>query len=54
MPLAEWSKQTFDNVLVQGDNMYLKALNSGLLILDDGVEVLSIDDLPTVIDVSFL
>ena len=33
--------------------MYLKALNSGLLILDDGVEVLSIDDLPTVVDVSF-
>jgi hypothetical protein len=53
MPLTEWSKQTFDNVLVQGDNMYLKALNSGLLILDDGVEVLSIDDLPTVVDVSF-
>jgi hypothetical protein len=22
MPLTEWSKQTFDNVLVQGDNMY--------------------------------
>jgi hypothetical protein len=53
MPLTEWSKQTFDNVLVQGDNMYLKALNSGLLILEDGVEVLCIDNLPTVVDVSF-
>jgi hypothetical protein len=53
MPSTEWSKQTFDNVLIQGDNMYLKALNSGLLIIDDGVEVLSVDDLLTVVDVSF-
>jgi hypothetical protein len=53
MPLTDWSKQTFDNVLVHGYNMYIKALNSGLLILDDGVEGLSIDDLPTVVDVSF-
>jgi hypothetical protein len=53
MLLTEWSKQTFDNILVQGDNMYLKALTSGLLILEDGVDVLCIDDLPTVVDVSF-
>ena len=53
MPLTDLSKQTFDNVLVHGDNMYIKALHSGLLILDDGVEGLSIDDLPTVVDVSF-
>jgi hypothetical protein len=53
MPLTDWSKQTFDNVLVHGDIMYIKALNSGLLILDDGVEGLSIDDLPTVVDISF-
>jgi hypothetical protein len=35
-PLADWSESTF-NVLLQGDKMYLKALNTGLIVLDPGV-----------------
>jgi hypothetical protein len=36
-PLADWSESTFNNVLLQGDKMYLKALNTGLIVLDPGV-----------------
>jgi hypothetical protein len=32
--------------------MYLKPLKSGLLILNESVDVLSTDDLPTLVDVS--
>ncbi len=32
--------------------MYLKALNSGLVVLDQGVEFLSVDNLPNVVGVS--
>ena len=45
-PLIDWSTTTFNNVLLQGDKMYLKALNSGLVILDQGIEFLSVDNLP--------
>ena len=31
--------------------MYLKALNSGLIVLDPGVEFLSVDNLPKVVSV---
>ena len=32
MPLIDWSKTTFiNNVLLQGDKMYLRALNNGLI-----------------------
>ena len=31
-PLLDWSATTFDNVLSQGDQMYLKALNKGLIV----------------------
>jgi hypothetical protein len=41
IPLTAWSFTTF-NVLIQGDKMYLRALNNGLLVLDPGVEFLSI------------
>ena len=32
--------------------MYLRALNNGLLVLDPGVEFLSIDNLPTIVTVN--
>ncbi len=51
-PLIDWSTTTFSNVLfIQGDKMYLKALNSGLVVLDQGVEFLSVDNLPNVVGV---
>ena len=35
-------KTTLNNVLLQEDSMYLEALNSGLIVLDSGVDLLSI------------
>ena len=40
-PLFNWSKTTFDNVLLQGDKMYLKALTRGLITSDPEVEFLT-------------
>ena len=51
IPVIDWSKTTLDNVLLQGDKMYLKALNSGLIVLDPGVDFLSVDNLPKVVSV---
>ena len=34
IPLVQWSKTTIDNILAQGDQMYLKALNNGFIIQD--------------------
>ena len=51
-PLIDWSTTMLDNVLSQGDQMYLKALNKGLIVLEQGVEFLSIDNLPKVVSVS--
>ena len=51
-PLIKWSKSTLNNVLLQGDKMYLKALDDGLINLDPGVELLSVDNLPTLVIVS--
>ena len=48
-PLIDWSTTMFDNVLSQGAQMYLKALNKGLIVLEQGVEFLSIDNLPKVV-----
>ena len=45
--LVDWSESTLNNVLLQGDKMYLNALNNGLSVLYTGVEFLSIDNLPT-------
>ena len=39
------------NALVQGDSLYMKALSSGLTVLEPGVELLSIDDLPRIVNV---
>ena len=50
--MIDWSTTTFDNVLSQGDQMYLKALNRGLIVLEQGVEFLSIDNLPKVVSIS--
>ena len=52
IPLSTWSFTTFNNVLIQGDKMYLRALNNGLLDLDPGVEFLSIANLPTIVTVN--
>ena len=51
-PLFNWSKTTFDNVLLQGDKMYLKALTRGLITSDPEVEFLTIEDLPKVVSVT--
>ncbi len=52
-PLIDWSKTTLNNVLMQGDKMYLKALDNGLFNLAPGGEFLSIDNLPTVVNVTY-
>ena len=53
IPIIDWSKTTLNiNVLLEGDKMYLKALNSGIIILGLGVEFLSVDDFPKVVNVS--
>ncbi len=43
IPLIDWSRTTFNNVLLQGDTMHLKALDHGLIVLDPRIEFLSID-----------
>ena len=52
IPLIEWSKTTLNNVLLQGDKMYLQALDNGFVVLEPGVEFLSVDNLPKVVSVS--
>ena len=51
-PLIDWSTTMFDNVLSQGDQMYFKALNKGLIVLEQDDEFLSMDNLPKVVSVS--
>ena len=51
IPLKEWSQSTI-NVLLQGDYMYIKALNNGLFGINPGLELTSIDNLPRFIEVS--
>ena len=52
--LSLWSKVTFNNVLLQGDKLYLKALNTGFIVLDQGTDLLSVEHLPKAISVSSL
>ncbi len=52
IPLNSWSSMTFKNALLQGDKMFLNALDSGFIILDPGVEFLSVENLPTVVNVA--
>ncbi len=54
IPLSSWSKVTFNNVLIQGDKLYLKALNTGFIVLNQGTDFLSVEHLPKAISVSFL
>ena len=51
-PLFNWSKTTFDNILLQGDKMYLKALTRGLITSDPKVEFFTIENLPKVVSVT--
>ena len=51
--LIDWSKTTFiNNVLLQEDKMYLQVLNDGFVVLEPGVEFLSVDNLPKLVSVS--
>ena len=59
IPLIDWSKTTFSiNVLlIQGDKnenvlAFLQALNDGFVVLEPGVEFLSVDNLPKLVSVS--
>ena len=52
IPLNLWSRITFKYALLQEDNMFLNALDSGLIILDPAVEFLSVENLPTVVNVA--
>ena len=52
IPLIDWSKTTLNNVLLQGDKMYLQALDNGFVVLEPDVEFLSVDNLPKVVSVS--
>ena len=56
-PVVVWSKTTLNNVLLQGDSMYLEALNgmplnNGLIVPGPGVDLLSINNLPSVVYVT--
>ena len=52
IPLNLWSRITFKYALLQGDKIFLNALDSGLIILDPAVEFLSVENLPTVVNVA--
>ena len=51
-PLVEWSPTTLNRILIQGDKLYLKAVNNGLINLAPGVEFLSVEDLRKVVSIS--
>ena len=51
-PLVEWSPTTLNRILLQGDKLYLKAVNNGLINLAPGVEFLSVEDLAKVVSIS--
>jgi hypothetical protein len=40
------------SILLQGDKIYLQALDSGFVVLEPGVEFMSVDNLPKVVSVS--
>ena len=51
-PLLKWSQSTLTKVLLQGDSVYIKALNNRLIDSGPGVELLSINNLPKFVDAS--
>jgi hypothetical protein len=52
IPLIDWSKTTLNNVLIQGDKMHLQSLDNGFVVLEPGVEFMSVDNLTKVVSVS--
>ena len=50
-PVVVWSKTTLNNIMLQGDSMYLEALKSGLIV-PAGVDLLSINNLPPAVHVT--
>ncbi len=52
IPQNLWSRITFKNALLQGDKIFLNALDIGFIILDPGVEFLCVENLPTVVNVA--
>jgi hypothetical protein len=44
LALIDWSKTTLNNVLLQGDKMCLQALDNGFVVLEPGVEFMSVDN----------
>ena len=48
IPLNSWSSITFSNALLQGDKMFLNALDNGF----PCVEFLSVENLPTVVNIA--
>ena len=51
--LNSWWRITFKSALLQGDKMFLNALDSGFIFLDPGVEFLSVENLATVVNVAW-
>ena len=51
-PVIVWSKTKLNNILLQGDSMHLEALKSGLIVPDPGVDLLSINNLPSAVHVT--
>ena len=39
IPLKDWSQSTINNVLLQGNYMYIKVLNNGLFGINPGVRI---------------
>ena len=50
-PVSQWSATTLNNILLQGNKLYLKAKNSHLIRLPPGVVYLSVSDLPKLVTV---
>ena len=51
-PITQWSPATLNSILLQGDKLYLKAVNNHLIRLPPGVVYLSVKDLPKLVIVS--
>ena len=52
-PITQWSPTTLNSILLQGDKLYLKAINSHFIRLPPGIVYLSLRDLPKLVIVSY-
>ena len=52
-PITQWSPTTLNSILLQGDKLYLKAINSHSIRLPPGIIYLSVSDLPKLVIVSY-